>query len=275
MTVEAAKLVLTPLLVIAVTLISRRWGHLVGGMVGGLPLISGPVSVFLAVEQGPGFAARAAAGATLGMVSMGAFCAGYARAAARATWPGSMAAGLAAFAASTALLSRLDLPLAPAFVVACLGLGAALALVPRRGATAAPATAPRWDLALRAVAATVVVWVVTMLAPLLGPALSGLVSPIPVVAILLATFAQRQHGPTAAAGVLRGMIIGSFTFPVFFAVVGLGLPRWGLVATYVLATVAAVGSNVLLCLAGGRRIGRPRAGVAASQGTASGSAQPR
>src|SRR5437016_7099204 len=61
-TLLLAKVVLTPLFIAAVTLAGRRWGPAVGGWLAGLPLTSGPVSVFLALEQGPGFAVRAAVG---------------------------------------------------------------------------------------------------------------------------------------------------------------------------------------------------------------------
>lgn len=252
MTPTLVKLALTPLLVVAVTLISRRWGHVAGGAVAGLPLTSGPVSVLLALEQGRAFAAEAAAGTTLGMVSMGAFCASYARTATRSRWPASALAGMAAFAASTALLSPLRPGLGLAFGAACLGLGAGLALLPRPGRSDAAATAPPWDLPVRAATTTGIVLALTALAPALGPALSGLVSPVPVVTLILAAFAQRAQGPAAVAGVLRGMIVGSFAFPVFFVVVGVGLPRWGLLATYGVASAAAVATNLLLLRAAGR-----------------------
>ena len=54
------KLVLTPLLIAAASLAQRKWGGLAGGLIAGLPLTSAPVSVFLALEHGPAFAAHAA-----------------------------------------------------------------------------------------------------------------------------------------------------------------------------------------------------------------------
>ena len=71
-------------------------------------------------------------------------------------------------------------------------------------------------------------------------------SPLPVIAMILAAFAQEAQGEGAVAQVLRGMVVGSFAFPVFFAVVALVLPRWGLIPTYALAAVAAVVANLLL-----------------------------
>src|SRR5258705_70258 len=56
------KLLVTPLLIGAASLAGRRWGETVSGWFIGLPLSSGPVCWFLALEQGTGFAAAAARG---------------------------------------------------------------------------------------------------------------------------------------------------------------------------------------------------------------------
>src|SRR5688572_3770946 len=100
------KLVLTPALLGLATLAGRRFGERAAGWLAGLPLTSGPVSVFLALEQGPTFAAEAAAGTILGLVSVASFCAAYALAAARGGgWPACAAGGVLAFLAATAALS--------------------------------------------------------------------------------------------------------------------------------------------------------------------------
>ena len=56
----AYKLLLTPLLIGAVSLAGRRWGPSVSGWLVGLPLSSGPVVFFFALEQGNRFASTAA-----------------------------------------------------------------------------------------------------------------------------------------------------------------------------------------------------------------------
>jgi len=56
-----AKVIVTPLLVLAASLAGRRWGESIAGWLVGLPLTSGPVAVFLTLEHGPKFAAQAAA----------------------------------------------------------------------------------------------------------------------------------------------------------------------------------------------------------------------
>ena len=80
------KLVLAPLIIAAATLVARRWGQNIGGLMVGLPLTSGPVSVFFALEQGRGFAANAAIGSLLGLIPVAVFCTGYVRNAKRFPW---------------------------------------------------------------------------------------------------------------------------------------------------------------------------------------------
>jgi hypothetical protein len=78
------KILLTPALVAVTTLLARRWGPGIGGTMAGLPLTSTPVSIFLALEQGPMFAATAAFGTLLGLLSQAALCLAYSWSARRA-----------------------------------------------------------------------------------------------------------------------------------------------------------------------------------------------
>ena len=84
------KVLLAPLLILLATLAGRRWGPAVGGWLAGLPLTSGPVSLILALEQGPEFAARAALGTLFGLISLAAFSFAYG-AAAPGGWDGPAA----------------------------------------------------------------------------------------------------------------------------------------------------------------------------------------
>jgi hypothetical protein len=88
---------LTPVLIIGASLAGRRFGGVVSGWLVGLPLTSGPIAAFLAVEQGPRFAARRV-GSLSGAAAEGAFCIAYGRLAQRGIVP-ALAAGTLAFAA--------------------------------------------------------------------------------------------------------------------------------------------------------------------------------
>src|SRR4051794_17403490 len=145
MAILLMKIVLAPGLVAATTLAARRWGALVGGVVGGFPAVVGPILVAIDAEHGDGFAARAAAGALAGLLSLTAFVVAYGWLARRLSWPLTLLLSWAAFAAVTAALEGISPPpeVALPLVLACFTAGY-FALPRTRGRPAAD-PAPRWD----------------------------------------------------------------------------------------------------------------------------------
>ena len=248
-TVLLFKLVLTPVFIGSVSLAGRRWGPAVSGLLMGLPLTSGPISVFLALQYGPAFAARAAVGNLAGQASVCAFCLTYGLAARKWPWTLCVPAGLLAFVAATALLDRVHWTLASAAVLLVAAIAVAHRLLPRGPAGAARAARPRWDLPARMLVATAFVLALTALARSLGPQLSGLIAPFPVFGVVLAAFTHVRQGPAAAARLLRGNVAGGLAFVAFFVVVGLGLGRGPLPAVYLMATLAALGTGAAVFLA--------------------------
>ena len=87
------------------------------------------------------------------------------------------------------------------------------------------------------------VLILTTAATHLGPTLSGLFSPIPVFLLVLSIFAQRAEGADASIRVMMGGIVGSFAFALLFLIVGFGLTRLGIGATYALASLSAIVIN--------------------------------
>jgi hypothetical protein len=244
------KLVLTPALIAAASLAGRRWGPTVSGWLVGLPLTSGPVVFFLALEHGTSFAAAAAVGTLAGTISQAAFCVVYARIALHGAWPLALLGGCAGFLAVTAGLIRVNLPTAFVFALALAALVVALSLMPgpRSGAVtpgpdSAPAAAsapPRWDLPARMVVATAFVLLLTGVSAALGAHVTGLLAPFPVYASVLAVFAQRQRGPAAAASVLRGLVYGLFSFAGFMLTLAELLARVGTAGAFAAALVVAL-----------------------------------
>jgi hypothetical protein len=240
------KLLLAPLLILLATLAGRRWGPAVGGWLAGLPLTSGPVSLVLALEQGPEFTARAALGTLFGLISLAAFAFAYGAVAARRIgWPGCLAAALGAFAVSTLALRGATLPLGLAFALVCAVLAGVGAVMTGHGRPRAARRLLPGDLAIRMAIAATLVLVLTSVAAALGPALAGALSPIPVFGALLAVFAHRDQGGAAAAKLLRGMVLGSFGFATFLLVVGTLLDRVTIPQTYALASAGALGVHGL------------------------------
>lgn len=237
------KATVTPLLIAVATLAAQRWGPAVGGWVAGLPLTSGPVSVFLAVEQGPAFAAHAAGGTLLGLVAVAVFCVAYARSATGAAWVGPTLRGLGLYLGVTWVVSVPAVSLGVATVLVLSVLGGALRALGAPPADSPTVPAPWWDLPLRMGTATALVLGITSAASALGPKWSGLLSPFPVFACVMAIFSHTHGGAGAAHRLLRGVIVGSFAFAAFFVVVGLVVEHVSLVLAYLLATSVALAVN--------------------------------
>lgn len=234
------KLVVTPALIAAATLAGRRWGDRLSGWLVGLPLTSGPVLFFLAIDQGAGFATTTALAVLLGTVSQAAFAVAYGQAAIRTSWAVAALAGCSAFALATIGFQRISLPALPAFGLVTASLMLALLLM-RNSRPDADRTPPSvWDLPLRVVVATGLVLLLTAIAPAIGAHLTGLLSPFPVYAGVLAIFAHRQSGGDAANNVLRGLLIGLFSFGAFFLLLAVGLTRIGIGPSFLVATVTAL-----------------------------------
>ena len=234
------KLILTPLLIGSISVAERRFGPAVSGWLVGLPLTSAPVALFLALDQGTAFASLVAQGTLMGIISQAAFCVVYAWLSFRINWLGCWLAGWGVFFAATFVFTHVSLPLPLAFVgvVGCLLV--VLLLWPRQRGQVGETKSPAWDIAGRMLVATGFVLALTGVAPLLGPRLSGLLSPLPIFATIFAVFTHHLQGATVARQVLHGVVISSFACAAFFLVVAGLLTRWGIMATFSVALVAAL-----------------------------------
>jgi len=234
------KLIVTPFFIGAVTLSGRKWGPTVSGMLMGLPLTSGPISIFLALQYGTAFAARSASGNLAGQVSVCIFSLAYSLAARRMNWIGSVATALATFLLATFVWNQFTLTLLPAVLFLGIAIPIILQLMPKGISTSGRFTPPRWDLPARVILATTFVLVLTAFADSLGPHLSGLIAPLPIYGCVFAAFTHHQQGPEATAQLLRGVVVGSFAYAAFFLVAGSLLTRLSMGWTYLLASLAAV-----------------------------------
>jgi len=235
------KIVLTPLLILAASWAGRRWGEAIGGWLVGLPLTSGPIALFLALDHGTDFAAAAAAGSLGGAAAQACFCIAYGRAARHLPWPFALALGSAAFAVCAGVLQAARLPLPVLLPATLAALGLAILLLPRGRLRSFDVLAlPRWDIPARMVVATVLVVGLTAAAPVLGPRLSGLLATFPVFAAVLALFAHRQQGGGAAQQVLWGLLLGLFAFAGFFCALAATIRAAGVAGGFILAIAVAL-----------------------------------
>jgi len=246
-TVFLFKLATMPVVMTAATLSARRFGPAVGGLILGLPVVSGPVSLFLTLEQGEAFARTAATGSLLGLVALAAFCAGFAIAARRgARWPLALLCGYAAHAFAALALTRLPPAPALAALVSCVGVGAGILACPRPRPLARAPRPPRWDLPGRIAVATAFMVGVTLAAETAGPVLSGVATTFPIMIAVVGPFVLRAEGAEAAVAVMRGCVQGLFSFVLFFLVLQWGLVRWPMALAYGTAVCASLACGAAL-----------------------------
>lgn len=196
------------------------------------------MSLFLALDHGPAFAAAAARGSIASVAAGCAYAVTYARL--QRGWPTCLATASAAYVVVALALRPFDLPAPMLAALMTVVLLVAGRLVPRRSSGEQAAPPPPWDLPARVVLATTLVVVIPLAAPILGPYGSAVAASFPLFASILGVFAQRVAGHAAASEVMRGLIRGLFGFLTFFLVVALALERLGMTATYLGAAVGVL-----------------------------------
>lgn len=248
------KLLLAPTFVVSASLAARRFGPRIGGLLAGLPVVAGPIVLSYALGHGKGFAAGAAAGTLLGLVSLIAFVVVYGRLSRRIRWGACMLWGWLAFAVGTAFFSAFSIPSGGALALAATAIAAGLRWLPRpASAQRAPTIPPDWDLPLRAGCAMALVLTLTAVAGWLGPQLSGLLAPFPIIATVLATFTHAQRGSDEAVRLLRGMVIGFGAFALFFFSLAVTLRSLGTGQAFALATAIALATQAMVLARFARR----------------------
>lgn len=236
------KLFLVPAFLVAITLVGQRWGAAWAGWLAGLPVVAGPILYFLALEQGPAFAATAAAASLAAVLASVTFNLAYALAASRLDWCTTLPLALLAWLVAAVLLSVVP---GLASVGALIAL-VALILAPRAFPSAIPDSHPAErrprlvELALRAVVGAGLTLVVTLLASKLGARWSGLLTVFPVLGIVLAVFTHRLQGAAFTATLLRTMVTGLYAFAAFCLALALLLERTGLPVAFGLSVFASL-----------------------------------
>jgi hypothetical protein len=247
------KLILAPLLVAVVTLIMRKWGAKVGGLLMGLPLTTGPIFLFLAIDHGPRFAARASVGILFGLIGLAAFAVAYALSSVRFGWVGCLGFASAAFLAFSVTASRLGSGIVVGASSAWIALLLASSLMRGPRLETAPPPPPPgpppsswWEIWVRMVAVAALTLATTALAGKLGPVLSGIAGTYPVAITVMVVFTHIELGRAAAAAMLRGSVLSWFAFASCFLVIGVLIEELGIAASMSCGALAAVITSVLV-----------------------------
>ena len=242
------KLTVTPILVAVMSLIARRFGPAMGGIILGLPWMTGPILFFLGAERGNAYLEDTARGVLMAVPAIGIYTLAYAFVARHRGWLTSLVAGTLAFGVTGWLISYLTVS---ASVIAALAVATLLATrlaITQPRMPPGPLTLPWWDIPARMVATGALVGCITIAADYLGPTLLGIVSSFPVIMTVLTTFSHHRWGLDAAVTLLRSVMLSLIGFVAFFEVLALYGQSLGLVTSFVAATVVGLVINVVMLI---------------------------
>lgn len=240
-TLIAAKFVLSPICVVLVSMAGRRWGVRVAGTLGSLPVVAAPILLAITLANGASFGADAATGTMLGLCALTAYVVLYAWAAQRMGPLPSLLLGLAGYLGVVAILYPLPQAPLPSLLLAGLSLWIGLKILPvPSGPALAPISPPWWDLPLRALAALALVVAIASASSALGPQLSGLLTPFPVITCVLAIFTHAQGGPKHVLVLMRSFLVGFYAFVSFFFVAAVTLNGLDVGLAFLLATATSL-----------------------------------
>lgn len=241
------KLTLAPLLILLVSLAERKWGAAVSGLLVGLPLTTGPVLLILSLERGAVFSAHTSVGSLLGLAALAAFALTYARVSRSRGWAPSLLVSTGCYVVVATVL--LNQPLRTgtwAFLLACCALVAARLSLPRTLSTEAkPQTFGNGEVVVRMATAAALVFSLTGVATLLGPAVSGAVAMFPIYTSIVAVF-NHMKSNAQALSVLKGAVTGGFGTAAFLAILIVSLGSLPTGFCFVLAVAGAAGVEALL-----------------------------
>jgi hypothetical protein len=241
MALLVAKFLLAPLCVVAVSLAGRRWGVAVAGVLGGLPVVAGPILLALTLIHGRSFGADAAAGTLLGLAALTAFVVVYGRVAPFAVPAATVICGWVAFLIAVAALAQIQPPPGVSFVLVGIGFAVGLRLLPAPPQPLPTLDAPpSWDLPARGLAALMLVVTLTAASGALGPQLSGLLAPFPIITSVLAVFTHAHGGADQARVLLRNFLVGFYSFATFCLILAVGLPSMSVAGAFSLALAGAL-----------------------------------
>ncbi|MDC9615401.1 hypothetical protein PSI19_16310 [Xenorhabdus khoisanae] len=234
----AIKLIVTPLLMLLVSLSARRWGSFVGGILSGMPLTSGTISIYMAIEQGVYFAQHAALSSLAGVGAVQLTYLYYIALMRHSLYIICSSSVLFFCGISWLLLDVNSTALNICVIVSA--ISGILVFTRRYGALSFNRQPPSFDLTSRILIATAMVLVITASANAIGSTLSGILAPVPVIAWPLTVFTQIHYGRTDTVTVIRGNAISGVGVLAFYLIVEQYITQAGFVFTFSIAICVAL-----------------------------------
>jgi uncharacterized membrane protein (GlpM family) len=262
----ALKMALTAIVVVVTSVVVERSGPFIGAMIAALPTAAGAAYVILAIEHPPEFIASSAVGSVAVSAAVSIFSAVYIVLAQRRGMLLSLSVSLAVWFAAAALLRLVDwTPLTAVLLnVVVFGITVPQSWRYRESGPPKKFLRTRYDIPLRAIAAAIVVAIVTTASNRIGSFASGMFAVFPIILCSSIVILHPRVGGKATASMLAhaqiafvGLSLGFLA--VHYTAVPLG--SWG---------AFAVGLSICIVWSGGlmllrtRKMKREAPGVTAS-----------
>ena len=230
---------------VAASRATERAGPFVGGMIATLPVSTGPVYVFLAIDHGAAFVSDSARMSVASTAAIVAFVAAHAHVAQRRGTLLSLLIATLAWFGAVLLLQLRDWSFVEVCTIYLVTFAAAIYGLRRYASVREipPSPRARFDLVVRALLVALVVLATTAASHTLGPAATGVLATYPVVFTSLIVILQPRCGGPFTAAVLVNGLKGLLGFGVALAVLHLAAARMSAPAALVIALAVALGWN--------------------------------
>lgn len=207
------KMAVTAGFVVAATVAAERAGPLIGGLVATLPLGTGPVYVFLALDHGAPFIAQSAVNSlAINNVNV-IFALCYVLLAQRHSLTVSLSLSLLLWCVLAWGVHVVHWTVLSAGLTDLVVLPSCIALArPLRHVRIPPVRTYWYDLALRAALVAILVGVTVSLSYRIGPAGSGILAVFPIILISVILILHRRVGGPPAAAVMANGVLGLVGF---------------------------------------------------------------
>jgi hypothetical protein len=238
----AAKMAVTASFVILATLAAERAGPLVGGLVTSLPISTGPVYIFLALDHDAQFISTGMLGTLVMNTANVAFALIYALLAQKRSLAISFGIGIAVWLVFGWIANAINWTFTGAALLNIAAIAGSYWMVhPLRHVRVPPMHARWYDFALRGALAAALVGFVVTLSSHIGARASGIFGVFPTVFTSVTLLMHNRLGGKATAAVLSNAILGLGGFGLAAATVhlaGVPLGKWtalclGLIASFV------------------------------------------
>jgi hypothetical protein len=215
MEITLLRIFLTPILVLTIYLLQKKWGARAGGLFLGLPINITPFLIIIHLQESNEFLKDAIHGVFVGQIVLLIFAYAYSRLATLLNWWLTITLVTLITLSSSLMLHYLNLSFSITLSVTFILYLVVRKTWPKTSAISNWQEPTNWDLPFRLVVTSLTVFILTTFSNLLGPIVSGTFSAYPIILTFLGSLSHRRSGPSHILKTLQGM---TYSLPLSYAI---------------------------------------------------------